>query len=417
MATNDRAVHHEPPGLHAESVHGVSSICLLEQRRLTMGYTSLTSLNSDKVYLADELQTSHVRKIRAVWQVESEPPDSTQRASRGGDTKHIVVRSTGATKCAVRSATAKEQGADSRSAVLHGTDGVRATAAVPISHDCGAERGLAKKTRENKQCANEKGEAPLPGAPYDYPRLLPHLRVFLAVVLAAWWAGMARGPSHRPRRPPGMAVVWMAMLVGGLGERMFVGATAKGVLTDVEFKEATWEWVQSNCPSVPADCASAEGKWGNIGDWDVTGVKDFAYAFSKHRDVTGGSFQSNGNAQAATFVSTDLSKWKTNAVTTLEGAFWGASSMNQGISNFDVSKVVSLKSTFESANSFNSVLNWDVSKVATLEQTFKSAGSLLSGGLSKWDTGAVTTLKKTFNYAGLIDVDFGTWITANVKNM
>ena len=91
--------------------------------------------------------------------------------------------------------------------------------------------------------------------------------------------------------------------------------------------------------------------------------------------------------------------------------------MNQGISNFDVSKVVSLKSTFESANSFNSVLNWDVSKVATLEQTFKSAGSLLSGGLSKWDTGAVTTLKKTFNYAGLIDVDFGTWITANVKNM
>ena len=212
MVTNDRAVHHDPPCLHAESVHRVSSVRLLEQRRLTMGYTSLTSLNSDKVYLADELQTSHVRKIRAVWQVESEPPDSTQRASRGVDTKHIVVRSTVATKRAVRSATAEEQGAGSPSAVLHGTDGVRATAAVLISHaasegaaqnrgsrmirtfsgvrvrlpcaqqdrtvavntihhDCGAERGLPKETRENneqragekgEQSANEKSEAPLP---------------------------------------------------------------------------------------------------------------------------------------------------------------------------------------------------------------------------------------------------------------
>jgi hypothetical protein len=193
------------------------------------------------------------------------------------------------------------------------------------------------------------------------------------------------------------------------GEPWCIGAR----LSDVQFKEASWDWVQN----LPTDTVAAATKWGDIGDWDVSDVTDFSYAFSKHRDATGGALKPNLNPKAVSFVSTDLSTWKTNAVTTLEGAFGGALSMNQGISNFDVSKVVSLKSTFEQATSFNAILNWDVSKVATLEQTFKNADSLLSGGLSKWDTGAVTTLKKAFEYAGLIDVDFGTWITSNVENM
>ena len=41
------------------------------------------------------------------------------------------------------------------------------------------------------------------------------------------------------------------------------------------------DWVQ--------DTATATATWGDIGDWDVSGVGDFSWAFSQNRDVTGGS--------------------------------------------------------------------------------------------------------------------------------
>ena len=74
---------------------------------------------------------------------------------------------------------------------------------------------------------------------------------------------------------------------------MCVEATAKGLLTDGEFKAASWDWVQ--------DTTTATSKWGDIGDWDVSGVKDFSYAFSTHRDVVGGTFANDdGNPKAKT---------------------------------------------------------------------------------------------------------------------
>ena len=33
---------------------------------------------------------------------------------------------------------------------------------------------------------------------------------------------------------------------------------------------------------------TATTKWGAIGDWDVSGVKDMSYAFSRHRNEAGG---------------------------------------------------------------------------------------------------------------------------------
>jgi surface protein len=123
------------------------------------------------------------------------------------------------------------------------------------------------------------------------------------------------------------------------------------------------EWIQNT--------AAATTAWGDIGDWDVSGVADFSWAFSKHRDVAGGSNVPNGNPKAVTFVGTAISKWTTTSVTTLLRTFYNAGEMNS-----DLSK-------------------WNVAKVTTLSFTFTSASKFAGAGLGSWDTTSVTNLQST----------------------
>ena len=129
------------------------------------------------------------------------------------------------------------------------------------------------------------------------------------------------------------------------------------------------EWVLN----LPTDTIAATTKWGDIGDWDVSGVKDFSFAFYKHRNV-GGSYAYNGNLKAATFVGTTISKWNTASATTLSNTFYGASVMNADLTGWKVGKVVTLQSTFASASKFTGtgLWSWDVAKVTTMSSTFYS---------------------------------------------
>ena len=81
---------------------------------------------------------------------------------------------------------------------------------------------------------------------------------------------------------------------GLAGERVLVGAAPKGLLTQTEFFEATWDVVN-------LDAATSEGKWGVLAGWDVSGVGDFSYAFSTQRNKAG-SYTPSGNSKATTFV-------------------------------------------------------------------------------------------------------------------
>ena len=192
-------------------------------------------------------------------------------------------------------------------------------------------------------CSN----VPALGAPHA--GLLPVF--FLVGILAVWWAGMGP-PSRRPRRRPRRmaAAVWTAVALSGLGpgERAwFVGATPKGLLTQTEFVQATWDWVQ--------DTGAATATWGPIKDWDVSGVLDFSYAFSTSRDE-GGSFvccSENSNLKAKLFSGFGLDKWKTSAVTSLRDTFSGALAMTPDLASWDVSRVTSLQGTFSYASSMN----------------------------------------------------------------
>ena len=88
---------------------------------------------------------------------------------------------------------------------------------------------------------------------------------------------------------------------------------------------------------------SATTKWGDLGDWDVSGVKDFSYAFTAHRDKDGGRWITDGNLKVEAFVESHLwkamSKFDTSSATTLFGLFNGAIQMNIDVSGWDVAKV------------------------------------------------------------------------------
>ena len=196
------------------------------------------------------------------------------------------------------------------------------------------------------------------------------------------------------------------------------------------------EWVQ--------DKAAATTTWGDIGDWDVSGVVDFSFAFSKHRDAAGGSEVSNSNLKAASFVGTAMSKWTTTSVTSLKGIFYNAGEMNSDLSGWNVAKVTTLASTFYGvfkftgaglgswdtasvttlsgtfsvAREMNADLSgWNVAKVTTLWRTFYGVFKFTGAGLGSWDTASVTTLSQTFESAGEMNSDLSKWSVAMVTTL
>ena len=154
---------------------------------------------------------------------------------------------------------------------------------------------------------------------------------------------------------------------------MCVEAVARGILTDGEFKQATWDYVQ--------DTDTATSTWGDIGDWDTSGVKDFSYAFSRLRpqgDSTSTTRQSNPKAE--TFVGTGISKWITSSVTNMQKTFYKAAAFNGDISAWITSSITNMGFTFSGASSFagTGVDLWNVNKVTIMSNIFDGTTALTS---------------------------------------
>ena len=210
-------------------------------------------------------------------------------------------------------------------------------------------------------------------------------------------------------------------------------------MTEAQFKEASWDWVQ-----LLPDTADAVDKWGDIGTWDVSSVKDFSFAFSTARDKAGGSYKASGNPNAATFVGTAISKWNTASATTLDNTFNGAGAMNADLSTWKVGTVTKLEHMFNGATKFagtgldswitTSVTNmygtfwgaeemnsdlskWSVGKVATLQNTFKGASKFAGAGLISWITTSLTTMHGTFWDATEMNSDLSKWSVGKVTTL
>ena len=123
---------------------------------------------------------------------------------------------------------------------------------------------------------------------------------------------------------------------------------------------------------------------------------DFSYALSSWRDE-GGTYASNGNPKAATFVGTAISKWNTTSATSLYRTFHKASEMNADLSGWNVGKVVTLGYTFKGALKFTGtgVDTWDVAEVTIMTDTFTSTTSLTTCNkrliADAWKSSAVFT--------------------------
>ena len=77
-------------------------------------------------------------------------------------------------------------------------------------------------------------------------------------------------------------------------------------------------------------------KWGDIGEWDVSGVDTFIYAFSEDRKEDGG-FGLKLNTQATTFEGfAGIKNWDTSAVTSMNGVFRKATLMDADLTKWDV---------------------------------------------------------------------------------
>ena len=182
------------------------------------------------------------------------------------------------------------------------------------------------------------------------------------------------------------------------------------------FKEATWDWVQ--------DTTTATSKWGAIGDWDVSSVEDFSFAFSQDRNALGGSYVNNGNPKVANFVGTDISKWITTSLTTLSRTFYNAGEMNADLSGWRVGKVTSLQSTFYKDGGLGKskfagigLDSWDTVSVTTLSGTFFGA-SEMNADLSAWKVGKVTTLSNLFERASkFAGVGLNSWDISKVTSL
>ena len=79
-------------------------------------------------------------------------------------------------------------------------------------------------------------------------------------------------------------------------------------------------------------------KWGDIGEWDVSGVKTFHYAFSQDRkeDCCFGALNP-ANTKATSFAGfAGIKKWDTSSVTSMNAVFRKATMMDADLTKWDV---------------------------------------------------------------------------------
>lgn len=86
------------------------------------------------------------------------------------------------------------------------------------------------------------------------------------------------------------------------------------------------------------------------------------------------------------------------------------------VSNWDVSSVTTLTSTFRACDVFNSDLSgWDVSNNTRLNSTFQGA-KIFNQDIGNWDVSNVTTAQLCFSSNAVFDQDLSSWNIVNIAS-
>jgi surface protein len=138
-----------------------------------------------------------------------------------------------------------------------------------------------------------------------------------------------------------------------------------------------------------------KGKFGSINEWCFPGVTDLSNLFMALKSAS--SFNENISCwdvskvtnmafmfdRAAAF-DQDISKWKVSKVTNMRGMFNNAAAFNHDIGKWKVSQVTDMSVMFLDALAFDQdISKWKVSKVTDMSSMFKGASSF-SQNLCPW---------------------------------
>lgn len=102
----------------------------------------------------------------------------------------------------------------------------------------------------------------------------------------------------------------------------------------------------------------------------------------------------------------DISDWDVSNIEDFQGMFANATSFNQDIGGWNVSSATKMSGMFDTASSFNQDLSdWDVSNTIHMVFMFKDT-SAFNQSLGEWDIGNVRGLHHMLDNAGLSSANY-----------
>jgi surface protein len=169
----------------------------------------------------------------------------------------------------------------------------------------------------------------------------------------------------------------------------------------------TMSWSPSSATSFRSMFYSALSFNQNLNSWDVSKGQDFQSTFHLAGRFNNGD-SSSAHSGNASLSSVTLS-WSPSAATTFKNMFVGASAFNQNLSGWKTSNVSSMDGTFFSATRFNNghaagvggTMPWSISQTPEtnmLTDTFAGATSF-NQDLNAWNVSKITSFLRTFNNA------------------
>ncbi|MDY0202302.1 MAG: BspA family leucine-rich repeat surface protein, partial [Tenuifilaceae bacterium] len=112
----------------------------------------------------------------------------------------------------------------------------------------------------------------------------------------------------------------------------------------------------------------------------------------------------------------DISNWDVSNVRNMSYMFCNATAFNQNIGNWNVSNVISMSTMFSGCTSFNQdISGWDVSNVRYMTGMFYATA--FNQDISSWDVSSVTAMERMFSNATAFNQDIGSWDVSKVTNM
>ena len=171
------------------------------------------------------------------------------------------------------------------------------------------------------------------------------------------------------------------------------------------------------------DCLKIDNilQWGDIEwesmAWAFAGCENLVSLSATDAPNLSNVTDLTGMFYGATSFNEDLGDWDTSSITTMAGLFSGASAFNGDVSSWSTSAVTSMTNMFYGCSSFNQDINgWDTSSVTNMSGMFTGA-SIFNQFIGDWITSAVTDMSSMFNGAAAFNQRIDGWDTSSVTNM